>query len=71
MQYYNSNLLKGEIDVGSEYDGEFPIVSSEYVAGTPGGIVSAEIVKNGKSTVWLQGSGYVSGHLAAVTFIIL
>lgn len=71
MHYYDSNWLTGEIDVGSEYNGKFPIVSLDYVAGTANGLVSAEVVKNGKFTVWMQGSGYVSAHVASVSFIIL
>lgn len=71
LHYYDSNWLTGEIDVGSEYNGKFPIVSLDYVAGTASGLVSAEVVKNGKSTVWMQGSGYVSAHVASISFIIL
>ena len=71
LHYYDSNWLTGEIDVGSEYNGKFPIVSLDYVAGTANGLVSAEVVKNGKFTVWMQGSGYVSAHVASTSFIIL
>lgn len=71
LHYYDSNWLTGEIDVGSEYNGKFPIVSLDYVAGTANGLVSAEVVKNGKFTVWMQGSGYVSAHVASISFIIL
>ena len=71
LHYYDSNWLTGEIDVGSEYNGKFPIVSLNYVAGTANGLVSAEVVKNGKFTVWMQGSGYVSAHVASTSFIIL
>lgn len=71
LHYYDSNWLTGEIDVGSEYNGKFPIVSLDYVAGTASGLVSAEVVKNGKFTVWMQGSGYVSAHVASISFIIL
>ena len=71
LHYYDSNWLTGEIDVGSEYNGKFPIVSLDYVAGTANGLVSAEVVKNGKFTVWMQGSGYVSAHVASASFIIL
>lgn len=71
LHYYDSNWLTGEIDVGSEYNGKFPIVSLDYVSGTANGLVSAEVVKNGKFTVWMQGSGYVSAHVASVSFIIL
>ena len=71
MHYYDSNWLTGEIDVGSEYNGKFPIVLLDYVAGTANGLVSAEVVKNGKFTVWMQGSGYVSAHVASTSFIIL
>ena len=71
LTYKSPDRLEAEVDVGTEYNGKYPIASLNYVEGTTTGYVKAGQIANGKTVIRCMGSGFVSGHVASVSYIVV
>lgn len=71
LTYKSPDRLEAEVDVGTEYNGKYPIASLNYVEGTTTGYVKAGQIANGKTVIRCMGGGFVSGHVVSVSYIVV
>ena len=70
LEYYSSTWLYAQLSVGAEFNGCTPVCCQRYASGATGGILQVETVQNGVANIWASGSGFVSGHLMSVSWVI-
>ena len=70
LEYYSSNWLHAQLSVGAEFNGCTPVCCQRYARDTPSGMLQVETVQNGVADIWASGSGFVSGHLMSVSWVI-